>query len=215
MVAGQQVEASASRAYKHVKAAILRQEYEGGALLTEGEIAERLGISRTPVREALLRLEGEGLVRLYPKKGALVQPVSAQEIADVMEMRQLIEGYAAERAWPQRAALAGELTALLDDMRGHLDAGDVSALMAADRRFHSAIVAAAGNRILVAVYDGLRDRQMRMGVAAMRIAPERMQRAVDEHSALLAELRSGDSAAFLAQVRDHVTSAADHLRSLR
>lgn len=211
----QPAEACATRAYSHVKDAILRQDYEGGALLTEGEIAERLGISRTPVREALLRLEAEGLVRLYPKKGALVLPVSTQEIADVVEMRQLIEGYAAERAWPQRTALADELTSRLDDMRSHLASADVAALMDADRRFHSAIVAATGNRILVTAYDGLRDRQMRMGVAAMRISPERRQRAVDEHSALLAALRDGAADVFQSRVRDHVISAAEHLLSLR
>jgi len=208
-------ERSALRAYKHVKDAILLREYDGGWLLTEGEIAERLSISRTPVREALLRLEGEGLVRLYPKKGALVLPVSAQEIADVFEMRQLIEGFAADRAWPQRAALSRPLASLLDAMRAHLTAGDVSGLIEADRRFHAAIVAATGNSIVVDVYDGLRDRQMRMGVAAMRISPERMQRAVDEHSALLSALQADDPEAFGTLVRDHVTSAAQHLQSLR
>src|ERR1051325_9098135 len=90
---GQQPPA-ADRVYAHVKKGVLERRYEGGTLLTEGELAEAVGVSRTPVREALLRLEVEGLLRLYPKKGALVLPVSAQEIADVVETRQLGEGHA-------------------------------------------------------------------------------------------------------------------------
>src|SRR4051812_50176230 len=80
---------AADRVYQHVKQAVLERRYEGGTLLTEGELAEAVGVSRTPVREALLRLEVEGLLRLYPEKGALVLPVSAQEIRDGIETRQL------------------------------------------------------------------------------------------------------------------------------
>ena len=108
---------AATRAYDHLKRAILEGTHPGGTLLTEGDVAERLGVSRTPVREALLRLESEGLVRLYPKKGALVVPVSAQEAHDVVEARALIEEWAAERAWPRRAEIAPELELLLEEMR--------------------------------------------------------------------------------------------------
>src|ERR671939_1868436 len=98
-----------TRVYQHLKRAILEQLHPGGTLLTEAEVAEAVGVSRTPVREALLRLESEGLVALYPKRGALVLPVSAQEIADVIEARTLVEVHAAERVWPRREALAEAL----------------------------------------------------------------------------------------------------------
>ncbi len=91
---------AADRVYAHVKQGVLERTYEGGTLLTEGELAEAVGVSRTPVREALLRLEAEGLIKLYPKKGALVLPVSAQEIADVVETRLLVEEHAARKAVP-------------------------------------------------------------------------------------------------------------------
>src|SRR5262245_5406294 len=90
---------AATRVYQHVKRAILEQIHAGGALLTEVEIATAVGVSRTPVREALLRLQSEGLVTLYPKRGALVLPISAAEIEDVIEARQLVEVHAAARAW--------------------------------------------------------------------------------------------------------------------
>src|SRR3954454_11525326 len=112
-----------SRAYDHLKQAILDRAYPGGALLSEGEGAAQVGVSRTPVREALLRLESEGLVRLYPKRGALVLPVSPQEISDVLETRELVEPSTSVRA-TSGPELIGELTRLLEDMRRHADAGD-------------------------------------------------------------------------------------------
>src|SRR3954465_8181531 len=87
-----------SRAYDHLKQAILDRAYPGGALLSEGEVAAQVGVSRTPVREALLRLEPEGPVRLYPKRGALVLPASPQEITDVLETREVVETFSAAGA---------------------------------------------------------------------------------------------------------------------
>src|SRR3954463_1549047 len=91
-----------TRVYQHLKRAILEQLHPGGTLLTEAEVADAVGVSRTPVREALLRLGAEGLVALYPKRGALVLPVSAQEIDEVVEARLLVEGHAAAKVWPRR-----------------------------------------------------------------------------------------------------------------
>src|SRR5918912_405073 len=103
-------ETATDRAYRHVKDAILSRAYPGGRLLTEGEIASAVGVSRTPVREALLRLEGEGLLSLYPKRGALVLPVSAQEVHDVLEARELVEIHAAALLFDSGAGnLADEL----------------------------------------------------------------------------------------------------------
>src|SRR6059058_5093122 len=135
-----------TRVYQHLKTAILERIHADGALLSEAEIAAEVGVSRTPVREALLRLESEGLVALYPKRGALVLPVSAQEIDDVIEARRLVEVHAADRVWPSRAALVTALTPLLDAMRAGRDAGDAIAMMEADRAFHATVVDAAGNR---------------------------------------------------------------------
>ena len=208
---------AATRVYQHLKRAILEQVHPGGTLLTEAEIAEAAGVSRTPVREALLRLESEGLVALYPKRGALVLPVSSQEINDVVEARLLVEVHAAGRVWPRRAALAGDLAPLLDAMRAARAAGDVPALMEADRAFHATVVTAAGNRILADLYHRLRDRQMRMGVASLRLEPVRMDHAVHDHAALLALLRDGtdaDAQRWTGLVRAHVETAAGHLRGL-
>ena len=81
---------AADRAYAYVKGEILARRFAPHDLLSEGQLAGAVGASRTPVREALLRLQGEGLVRLLPKRGALVLPVTVDEMADVMETRRLV-----------------------------------------------------------------------------------------------------------------------------
>jgi DNA-binding GntR family transcriptional regulator len=203
-----------TRVYQHLKRAILEQLHPGGTLLTEAEIAEAVGVSRTPVREALLRLEAEGLVALYPKRGALVLPVSAQEIDEVVEARTLVEGHAARRAWEYRIALIAGLEPLLLAMRQARAAGDVIAFMQADRAFHTAVVESAGNRILADLYHRLRDRQMRMGVASVRISPDRMDHALADHEAMIDALRTGSAERFAELVHEHVATAATNLRGL-
>ena len=172
---------AAERVYAYVKAAILDRTYPGGELLTEGELATAVGVSRTPVREALLRLEESGLVKLYPKKGALVLPVLPQEIDDVLEARELIETHAAAKVWPRRKQLIEILTQRVDEMRAHRKAGDAKTFLEADRAFHEAIVDAAGNQILAKLYNSLRDRQVRMGVPGIEVQPVRMHRSIAAH----------------------------------
>ncbi|MEV7559015.1 GntR family transcriptional regulator [Streptomyces sp. NPDC048331] len=195
---------AAERVYQHVKQEVLDRRYEGGTLLTEGELAAAVGVSRTPVREALLRLETEGLLKLYPKKGALVLQVSAQEITDVLETRMLVEEFTVRRAVPAPPGLLDRLAALLDEQRRHADAGDLAAMMAADRGFHAEIVRNAGNQILCRLYDQLRDRQLRMGVALLHAHPERLDRTLAEHAEILDALRAGDAAAAAEAVRGHI-----------
>jgi DNA-binding GntR family transcriptional regulator len=205
---------AAARAYQAIKESILDRTHPGGTLLTEGELAERVGVSRTPVREALLRLEGDGLVRLYPKKGALVLPVSADEIADVLETRELVETHTAVRA-VHAAGLPAELRARLAEMRDAKTNADTVAFMAADRAFHRAVVAAAGNAVLTGLYDSLRDRQLRMGVEYMRSGPERMDRAIAEHEAIAVALEAGDTERVRRSVHRHTSTLRATLTAAR
>jgi DNA-binding GntR family transcriptional regulator len=196
---------AAERVYTFVKEAVLERRYEGGTLLNEGELAEAVSVSRTPVREALLRLEAEGLLKLYPKKGALVLPVSAQEIADVVETRLLVELHAVTKVVPAPARLIVRLEELLEEQRGHQAAGDLAAFALADRCFHAEIVRASGNRILTHLYDQLRDRQLRMGVATMHAEPDRIAKNIAEHTEILDALRGGDARSASALVERHVS----------
>jgi DNA-binding GntR family transcriptional regulator len=205
--------AAADRVYAYVKQAVLDRTYAGGTLLVEGELADAVGVSRTPVREALLRLEAEGLLKLYPKKGALVLPVSAQEIADVVETRLLVERHAMRKVIPAPDGLLRQLQTLLDEQRACSSRGDLLGASAADRAFHHAIVAQAGNRILEQLYDQLRDRQLRMGVEVMRARPERVRSNLTDHAAILDALRSGDRDLADHRVREHVGRVDSLLRS--
>ncbi|MFB7463644.1 GntR family transcriptional regulator [Streptomyces sp. NPDC056224] len=203
---------AADRVYRHLKQGVLDRRYEGGTLLTEGEVAEAVGVSRTPVREALLRLETEGLIRLYPKKGALVLAVSAQEIADVVETRLLVEEFTVRRAVPAPAALLGRLEELLRAQERHADGGDLAAFAALDRCFHAEIVRHAGNQILSRLYDQLRDRQLRMGVAVMHAHPDRVAQNLAEHREILTAVRAGDAEGAAACVRAHVGRVGSLMR---
>jgi DNA-binding GntR family transcriptional regulator len=200
------------RVYAHVKAGILGHRYPAGELLTEGELATEVGVSRTPVREALLRLEAEGLLRLYPKRGALVVPVTADEARNVLEARAVIEAWAAPRAVAAGAALVTRLEPLFEQMRAHCRAGDTRPFVEADRAFHEAVVDSAGNAILSRLYTSLRDRQLCMSEAAISAAETRMATALGQHEALLAALRDGDAETFTARTAEHVETAAAHGR---
>jgi DNA-binding GntR family transcriptional regulator len=201
---------AADRVYAHVKEAVLDRRYEGGMLLTEGELADAVGVSRTPVREALLRLEVEGLIKLYPKKGALVLPVSAQEITDVVETRLLVEQHAVRKSSePVRAGLIARLEELLEEQRAHAADGDLTAFALSDRCFHAEIVKSTGNAILTRLYDQLRDRQLRMGVAMMHAQPGRIAKSIAEHAEIMDAVRAGDADAAAEAVRRHVTWVHD------
>ncbi|MEZ0163787.1 GntR family transcriptional regulator [Kineococcus sp. LSe6-4] len=206
---------AADRVYAHVKQAVLDRTLPGGHLLTEGEVADELGVSRTPVREGLLRLQAEGLVRLIPKRGALVVPVSPQEVEDVLEARELVEVHAARGAWAVRDELVHRLTPHLLAMRRAAAGGTTWDFMSADRAFHAEVVRAAGNEVLAGVYDSLRDRQMRMGVLNLGGAPDRTARALADHEAQRAALAGEDEQAWTDLVRAHVRQAGDRLRAVR
>ncbi|MGD9990161.1 GntR family transcriptional regulator [Pseudonocardia sp.] len=196
-----------ARALEHVKERILTGGFRGGDLISEGEVAAALGMSRTPVREAFLRLEAEGLLRLYPQRGALVVPVSPEEVRAVMEARLVIEQFAARSVCrapaPARAVIADALDVQWDRQRAA--GGDLRGVLDADRAFHTVLVEAAGNPILADVYSSLRDRQLRMiGESAVR-DPRRTATIVDEHSRIAVAVREGDTDALLDAVRAHLT----------
>jgi DNA-binding GntR family transcriptional regulator len=204
-------ERSASeRAYTHVKEQVLDGGLPGGELITEGEIADALGMSRTPVRAAFTQLESEGLLRLYPKRGALVVPVSAAELEAVIETRWVIERYAIERAMVAPAAVAGQLCAAVEHQTGLQGLEFVEA----DRAFHRALVAATGNAILLGLYDSLRDRQRRMGRATTR-TPDQLAIILAEHQEIADAIAAGDGERALSALRAHLDSSLAKLRTLQ
>ena len=214
-----QTRSAADRVYEHVRTAILNRQFADNDLLAEGRIAQETGVSRTPVREALLRLESEGMVRLLPKKGALVLPVSAQEWRDVLATRELVETYCVREIINGGRALmlTSRLTKAVDDLQLAAASGDLSAYVSADRDFHATIVAAAGNSILNRLYGSLRDRQLRMGAANLLASDGladlvRMGRTIADHRAIAEAIAREDVDTAVALTVGHLATAARTLR---
>lgn len=196
--------AAADRAYAYAKERILDGRFGGGEIISEGEIAIGAGMSRTPVREAFLRLANEGLLRLYPKRGALVVPVSVVEVESVLETRLLVERHAIEKVVLNGTDLAEGLDASLATQERLLESGETTAFVEADREFHRIFVAAAGNPILLELHDSLRDRQSRMGVAAITRDAARKRSILIEHHELAAAVNARKPSDALAIIDRHL-----------
>ncbi|MDG3009342.1 GntR family transcriptional regulator [Rhodococcus sp. D2-41] len=198
---------AAEQVYRTVKEQILTGVLPGGELISEGEVAGQLGLSRTPVREAFLRLEAEGWMRLYPKRGALIVPVADGEAAHVVEARQLLEVHAAATV----AGNAAVCEALVPTLRDNLErqrrihaGGDLAEFSAADAEFHRLIVEAAGNPLLLDFYDALRDRQRRMTARSIARNPAQVEAIIADHAALADLVEAGDPAGFGHKVGEHM-----------
>lgn len=200
---------AADRAYQHLKARLLDGAYCDGELLSEGEVATGLGMSRTPVREAFLRLQSEGFLRLYPKRGALVVPITPAEGLAVLEARLALEGFALDKLG---AAGSTTLRAVGDRLAGMPACTestlDGALLHAADREFHAQLVAAAGNPVVSQLYDALRDRQMRLTAVVGKRTHGHGPRVVGQHADIAAALQDGDADRAKQLVRDHLLTAA-------
>lgn len=201
--------AAKDRALDYVKSQVLTGAFPGGELISEGEVATALGMSRTPVREAFLQLEVAGLLRLYPKRGALVVPVSPDEVRAVLEARLLMEDFAAgaviQRGPDACTAVFEQLSAQLQRQREAAAAAQLPDFLDSDRAFHQITLDAAGNTILAGFYSTLRDRQMRMIGESARDA-QRLVTIINEHQRIAEALRDGDLPAARQAVRTHLAS---------
>ena len=182
------------RAYEFLKDTVLSDPDMQGQFINEQELADRIGVSRTPIREALLMLAAEDLIRLLPKKGAFVPSLSPREIGELFELRKLLECYAAtemiRRHLPD--ALAGMSDAFTQQQELVRHPGKAREFIEQDRLFHVALVGSLGNQLITRIYDGLRNRQIITGVTAVYLEEKRRQAVIVEHEAILDALRTGN-----------------------
>jgi DNA-binding GntR family transcriptional regulator len=199
-------EPASNRVYTWTKDRIIDGTFAAGTMISEGEISEALDVSRTPVREAFLRLAGEGVLELFPKRGALVAPVTVADMRNVMEARLLIEPWAATVAsgLANRQGLVTRLTQLVSEMAAAQLPEEALQYREADRLFHKAIVAATDNSLMEAFYQSLRDRQLRMGFAGLGHAEGRVERSHSEHRAITRAIAAGDAEQAAELVRAHI-----------
>lgn len=205
-------ESAAVRVYELVKEDILTNRISGGELISEGQVAQHCSVSRTPVREAFLRLEAEGWMRLYPKRGALVVPVGDREARDVVEARRLLETHAVRAVVDRPNAVAGLAAGLRANVDAHraVDPTDLAEFTRVDVRFHQLIAEAGGNTLLADFYTGLGERHRRMTSASVHRDAAIAGRILDDHADLVAAIERGDADAFDADLARHLL-AVHHL----
>jgi DNA-binding GntR family transcriptional regulator len=200
----------AEKAYIAIRELIVTLELGPGSVINERELVERLGIGRTPVREALRRLAQEGLVEVYPRRGMFVTDVDVRKLALLSEVRTVLESEAARLA-AERATDAerAELKELLDA----LDAGDLDdhALMALDERIHRAVYRCARNDLLAATLEQYYVLALRIWTIALDRQHE-LNDAVQEHRALLEAIHDGDGERAATTMRAHVEDFEQAMR---
>ncbi|TBH17482.1 GntR family transcriptional regulator [Thermus thermamylovorans] len=188
--------------YRHLKDLLLSGRFAPGERLSEPLLAQELGVSRTPVREALMRLAEEGLVELVPGKGARVRAFSPEEVEEVYGVRALLEGEAAREA-AQRAT-PWELTELEAYLKAidEVAAEDYPEQMRRDLEFHRALVRLSGNKTLFRLYEDLLSSLALVRSALPTLSQEAATRR--EHWAILEALRRRDPEGAKRAVEAHV-----------
>lgn len=183
------------RVYAYVRDGLLRGDFRPGAFLEEEQVSAAVGVSRTPVREAFHRLAAERWIDLLPRRGALIRPVTAQELLDVYEARRVIETHAARQLCRDRRPVPAAARNLIAAMRG-AEAEAIGVHVTLDHAFHRCLVGTLHNEVMVEMYDGLRARQQRVALSAFGADPSRLDIILGEHQSLLDAIdqRDGDEA---------------------
>ncbi|QBF29949.1 GntR family transcriptional regulator [Thalassococcus sp. S3] len=180
------------RAVEELRQLIFSGELPAGSDHLESELAERLGMSRTPVREAALTLEGQGLLELRPRKGVRILPVSADDMRDVYDVLTELESLAAENAARHGYAEADlvELSRAMTDMDRALETRDLEAWAEADDRFHAELVILGGNSRVIGIAAMMSDQVRRARATTLYMRPLPTQ-SNDDHRGVLSAIRAG------------------------
>lgn len=197
-------EALWQRVAQALRRAIVLGDLEPGIHLKEPALAQRFGVSRLPIREAIAQLEREGLVRIEPRRGAFVVGVTTQGIEDIYDCRLLLESYAVRRVADHiDEQSVAALEALIDQMDAGVARGQVQLVAVSDMAFHRRLIELSGNRALANAWEPLApliETVLSIAEATVQDLPE----AVDGHRDIVAALRQHD-------VEAAVTTLAEHL----
>ena len=178
--------------FNTLRKAILRGELKPGERLMEIQLANKLGVSRTPIREAIRKLELEGLVLMIPRKGAEVAQITEKNMQDVLEVRKALEELsvqlACERITPEQVE---EMKMAAEDFRKVLKSGDVTKIAEADVKFHDIIFAATNNQRLITLLNNLREQMYRFRVEYLK-QKECYPQLQEEHDKLIALISGGE-----------------------
>ncbi|MEO3473694.1 GntR family transcriptional regulator [Roseomonas sp. CAU 1739] len=191
-----------------IRERILDLRYPPGSLLSENQLAEELGISRTPIREALRELAAGGLVRILPQRGVVVSEPSVQDIVEVYQLREQLECFAARLAAEHLTpADAQTLTADHTEALAHAAAGRLQAAYEASVRLHTHIIALTRNARLARFMSQLGDQVHRFGLMTLRHG--RAPRALEEHGGIIVAILARDGATAEVLMREHLRADRD------
>ena len=190
--------------FQTLRQAILRGELKPGERLMEIHLAQKLGVSRTPVREAIRKLELEGLVLMIPRKGAIVAEITVQDLEDVLEVRMALEELAVKIACKRiTQEQLEEIKRRSAEFCKTLYGDDVAACAQADMAFHDAIYEATGNRRLVQILNNLREQMYRYRLEYLKDTHSH-EKLDNEHQAIFENIRNGDKEAVCTMVGQHI-----------
>ncbi len=205
----------AEQAYQEIRARILDNLWPPGYQALEQEVALALAMSRTPVREAMMRLQQEGLVEVAPRRGMRVLPVSPTDMREIYEILTALECMAAETLG-KRMPSSQELQPLIDAtqaMEAALGKEDLDAWAKADETFHHALVRLAGNKMLLDAVMGYWDRAHRARMFTLRLRPKPVN-STHEHRQLVQMLAEGDGVGAAQVNRSHRERASRELLAI-
>jgi DNA-binding GntR family transcriptional regulator len=194
--------------YHTIKKLILDSEYEAGEKLHIESLSAQMGISRTPIREALLRLQNEGFVRAEPRVGFFVQELTRRDLEELFELRELIEGYAARRAARKITDRDSErVQALQAESERAVARGELDVFLRLEIELHDLVIERSENRRLAQLLEGIKELTARARQISVQ-SPDNVRQSVAEHRLLVDALSERD--ARLAE-----KSMKDHLRAVR
>lgn len=209
----------AQRAYEHIQHNILSGSLPSGSVISEAALAKELGISRTPVGEAIRQLANDGLVRQVPRYGTIVRALSPQDLAEQYEMREAMESYAAakaaERIRPDAVARLRQHCGVMQQIGETLRASGMAQLpndllrrfLAADLAFHVQIIEAAGNRRILKTVQDMRAISRIIGLSRVPHDAEIVTRACAHHDRILGALIAGDAESARHAMAEHIRSS--------
>jgi len=197
-------ESLAKTAYKSLRHSILTNELTAGVVYNEKNIAMDLGISRTPVREALLELASKRLVKFLPQKGVVINTFSARDIEDVFEIRTVLEVFSIKKICLNHENIdISILNEYMDEQKKAVKNQDVHRFIDADRKFHIGFTKLTHNNYLMDMMNDIRDIMHLMGFKALS-TKGRMEEVVTEHENILNAVAQGDSITAMEKMVTHL-----------
>lgn len=206
-------EAAPDFVYGYLKGLIVGLEIAPRTVVTEMMVATAVAVSRTPVREAFLRLAAERLIEIVPRRGAVVAPITLRQLRELADTRAVLEEHSAKVICEGGLEISPKLDYWIDRQASESGAPtpNENKIMHADLSFHQAIVSASGNTELSTLYKSLGDRQMRTGIALFRAKPSRVAMALEHHMQIAAALREGNAEKAQSAIHDHLLGSLEGL----